>query len=320
MNTRFSNLQNRDTRPQRAPEPAPMVHNAVIIPTTRKPAPPKPEAAPAKSANKVLDARVRIHRMLLEEINLVALERLPKDEMRRQVHEFVSEKTREERMAINIAELDALVDDIVDEMVGLGPLEPLLKDPEINDILINGHQNCFVEKRGKLQQVHIPFKDEAHLLRIINKIVAAVGRRVDESQPMVDARMLDGSRFNAAIRPVGVDGPLVSIRKFSKNKLGLHKLVEFGAITQNMAEVLAAAVHARKTTIISGGTGTGKTTMLNALSAFIPEDERLITIEDAAELQLQQPHVARMETRPANIEGHGELKQRDLVKNALRMR
>lgn len=320
MSSRFSTLQNRDARPQRAAEPTPVAHNAVVIPTSRKALPAKPEAAPAKNANKVLDARVRIHRLLLEEINLVALERLPKDEMRRQVHDFVSEKTKQERMAINTAELGALVDDIVDEMVGLGPLEPLLKDPDINDILINGHQNCFVEKKGKLQQVHIPFKDEAHLLRIINKIVAAVGRRVDESQPMVDARMLDGSRFNAAIRPVAVDGPLVSIRKFSKNKLGLHKLVEFGAITQNMAEVLAAAVHARKTTIISGGTGTGKTTMLNALSAFIPEDERLITIEDAAELQLQQPHVARMETRPANIEGHGELKQRDLVKNALRMR
>ncbi|TIV66056.1 MAG: CpaF family protein, partial [Mesorhizobium sp.] len=194
MSSRFTNLQNRDARPARPPEPVSVAHHAVVIPTTRKPAAPKPEAAPAKSANKVLDARVRIHRMLLEEINLVALERLPKDEMRRQVHEFVSEKTRHERMAINTAELDALVDDIVDEMVGLGPLEPLLKDPEINDILINGHQNCFVEKRGKLQQVHIPFKDEAHLLRIINKIVAAVGRRVDESQPMVDARMLDGSR------------------------------------------------------------------------------------------------------------------------------
>ncbi|UVK36685.1 CpaF family protein [Mesorhizobium sp. AR10] len=320
MTSRFSTLQNRDARPQRPAEAAPVAHHAVVIPTTRKALPPKAEATPGKSANKVLDARVRIHRLLLEEINLVALERLPKDEMRRQVHDFVSEKTRQERMAINTAELDSLVDDIVDEMVGLGPLEPLLKDPDINDILINGHQNCFVERRGKLQQVHIPFKDEAHLLRIVNKIVAAVGRRVDESQPMVDARMLDGSRFNAAIRPVAVDGPLVSIRKFSKNKLGLHKLVEFGAITQNMAEVLAAAVHARKTTIISGGTGTGKTTMLNALSAFIPEDERLITIEDAAELQLQQPHVARMETRPANIEGHGELKQRDLVKNALRMR
>ncbi|MER8464116.1 CpaF family protein [Mesorhizobium sp. M1409] len=320
MTSRFSTLQNRDARPQRATEPMPVAHHAVVIPTNRKALPAKPDAAPAKNANKVLDARVRIHRLLLEEINLVALERLPKDEMRRQVHDFVSEKTKQERMAINTVELDALVDDIVDEMVGLGPLEPLLKDPDINDILINGHLNCFVEKRGKLQPVHIPFKDEAHLLRIVNKIVAAVGRRVDESQPMVDARMLDGSRFNAAIRPVAVDGPLVSIRKFSKNKLGLHKLVEFGAITQNMAEVLAAAVHARKTTIISGGTGTGKTTMLNALSAFIPEDERLITIEDAAELQLQQPHVARMETRPANIEGHGELKQRDLVKNALRMR
>ena len=316
--SRFSTLQQRDARPVHAPEPAQAQHNAVVIPTTRR-AQPRQDLAP-KATNKVIDARSRIHRMLIEEINLVALERLPKDEMRRQVHDFVSEKTRQERMAINVAELEGLVDDIVDEMVGLGPLEPLLKDPEINDILINGHQNCFVERKGKLQQVHIPFKDEAHLLRIINKIVAAVGRRVDESAPMVDARMLDGSRFNAAIRPVGVDGPLVSIRKFSKNKLGLHKLVEFGAIPQNVAEVLAAAVHARKTTIISGGTGTGKTTMLNALSAFIPEDERLITIEDAAELQLQQPHVARMETRPANIEGHGELKQRDLVKNALRMR
>jgi pilus assembly protein CpaF len=316
--SRFSTLQQRDARPVRPPEPAQAQHHAVFIPTTRK-AQPKQDPAP-KTTNKVIDARARLHRMLIEEINLVALERLPRDEMRRQVHDFVSEKTRLERMAINVAELEALVDDIVDEMVGLGPLEPLLKDPEINDILINGHQNCFIERKGKLQQVHIPFKDEAHLLRIINKIVAAVGRRVDESQPMVDARMLDGSRFNAAIRPVAVDGPLVSIRKFSKNKLGLHKLVEFGAIPQNVAEVLAAAVHARKTTIISGGTGTGKTTMLNALSAFIPEDERLITIEDAAELQLQQPHVARMETRPANIEGHGEIRQRDLVKNALRMR
>ena len=319
MSSRFSTLQNRDLRSERPVEQIPATSHAIVIPTTRKSAAPKAEAT-AKGADKVLDARVRIHRMLLDEINLVALERLPRDEMRRQVHEFVSEKTRHERMAINVAELDALVDDIVDEMVGLGPLEPLLKDPEINDILINGHHNCFVERKGKLQQVHIPFKDEAHLLRIINKIVAAVGRRVDESQPMVDARMQDGSRFNAAIRPIAVDGPLVSIRKFSKNKLGLHKLVEFGAITQNMAEVLAAAVNARKTTIISGGTGTGKTTMLNALSAFIPEDERLITIEDAAELQLQQPHVARMETRPANVEGQGELKQRDLVKNALRMR
>ncbi|WP_274629525.1 CpaF family protein [Arvimicrobium flavum] len=317
MMSRFSTLQKRAVAPAHAPEPA--AAPPVVIPSTRQAAP-RPETPGNAKTNRVLDARDRIHRMLIEEINLIALERLPKDEMRRQVHDFVSEKIREERMAINVAELDSLVDDIVDEMVGLGPLEPLLKDPDIADILINGHRSCFIEKKGKLTQVQIPFKDEAHLLRIINKIVAAVGRRVDESQPMVDARMADGSRFNAAIRPIGVDGPLVSIRKFSKHKLGLNQLVEFGALTQNMAEVLAAAVHARKTTIISGGTGTGKTTMLNALSAFIPEDERLITIEDAAELQLQQPHVARMETRPANVEGQGELKQRDLVKNALRMR
>lgn len=316
MTSRFSALQNRVV-PAAAEPPA--AAPALAIPLARHAAP-RPEPSAAARNNRVLDARDRIHRMLIEEINLIALERLPRDEMRRQVHEFVSEKTREERMAINVAELDDLVDDIVDEMVGLGPLEPLLKDPDIADILINGHRSCFIEKRGKLQQVQIPFKDEAHLLRIVNKIVAAVGRRVDESQPMVDARMADGSRFNAAIRPVAVDGPLVSIRKFSKHKLGLHQLVEFGALTRNMAEVLAAAVHARKTTIISGGTGTGKTTMLNALSAFISEDERLITIEDAAELQLQQPHVARMETRPANVEGQGEVKQRDLVKNALRMR
>ncbi|MGB8817909.1 MAG: CpaF family protein [Rhizobiaceae bacterium] len=282
----------------------------------------EPAAQPQQNRtnDRVLDAKVRLHRKLIEELNLPALERLPVEEVRREILAYVSEQVREERLALNVAELDSLVDDIVDEMVGLGPLEPLLKDPTISDILINGHENCFVERAGKLVPIHVPFKDEAHLVRIVNKIVAAVGRRIDESQPMCDARMLDGSRFNAAIRPVGVDGPLVSIRKFSKNKLGLHKLVEFGALTQPMAEVIAAAVHARVTTIISGGTGTGKTTMLNALSAFIPDDERLITIEDAAELQLQQPHVARMETRPANVEGNGEIRQRDLVKNALRMR
>lgn len=267
-----------------------------------------------------VEARSRLHRMIIEELNLVALEKLPRDEMHEQVSAFVSEIARNERMAFNVTELENLVNEVVDELVGLGPLEPLLRDPDINDILINGHENCFVEKKGKLQQIHVPFKDEAHLLHVINKIVVAVGRRIDESQPMCDARMLDGSRFNAAIRPIGVDGPLVSIRKFSKNKLPLSKLVEFGALTEPMAQVMAAAVNARITTIISGGTGTGKTTMLNALSAFISEDERLITIEDAAELQLQQPHVARMETRPPNVEGQGEIKQRDLVKNALRMR
>lgn len=321
MSSRFSALRQRETASQSVtPRPADASDGIESLLKTKAPAAKAEPEGGVRPNERVVDARVRLHRMLIDEINLVALETLPKDEMRRQVHDFVQEKAKAERLALNVVELEALVDDIVDEMVGLGPLQPLMNDPAIADILINGHENCFVEKGGKLRKVHVPFKDEAHLLRIIQKIVSAVGRRVDESNPLVDARMLDGSRFNAAIRPIGVDGPLVSIRKFSNSKLSLQKLIEFGAITQPMAEVMAAAVHARKTTIISGGTGTGKTTMLNALSAFIPEDERLITIEDAAELQLQQPHVARMETRPANVEGHGELKQRDLVKNALRMR
>ena len=205
-------------------------------------------------------------------------------------------------------------------MTGLGPLEPLLKDESINDILINGHECVYVERRGVLEPLSVRFKDEQHLLRIINKIVSAVGRRVDESHPLCDARLQDGSRVNVAVRPIGVDGPLVSIRKFSKKPLNLGKLVEVGALRPPMAELLASAVKARITAIISGGTGSGKTTMLNALSAFISEKERLITIEDAAELQLQQPHVGRMETRPPNIEGKGEIRQRELVKNALRMR
>jgi pilus assembly protein CpaF len=205
-------------------------------------------------------------------------------------------------------------------MTGLGPIEPLLKDGSVNDILINGHECVYVERGGILEPTAVRFKDEAHLLRIVNKIVSAVGRRVDESHPICDARLLDGSRVNVAVRPVAVDGPLVSIRKFSKRPFNLNKLVEIGALRPQMAELLGAAVKARVTTIISGGTGSGKTTMLNALSAFISDKERLVTIEDAAELQLQQPHVGRMETRPPNVEGKGEIRQRDLVKNALRMR
>lgn len=269
---------------------------------------------------KLLDAKVRLHKKLIEELNLAALEKLPEQELRREIHAIISEWVKNERLALNAQELNNFVTEVMDEMTGLGPLEPLLKDPSIADILINGHQNIFVERKGVLEPVPSLFKDEAHLMRIIQKIVSAVGRRVDESSPLCDARLLDGSRFNCAVRPIGVDGPLVSIRKFSKSKLSLDKLVEVGAIRPQMAEVLAAAVKARITTIVSGGTGSGKTTMLNALSAYISHTERLITIEDAAELQLQQPHVARMETRPPNIEGKGEIRQRDLVKNALRMR
>jgi pilus assembly protein CpaF len=279
-----------------------------------------PDRANPLLSDKLLDAKVRLHRRLIEEINLSALEKLPEAEMRQHIQQLVSQYVVVERLALNTNELNTFVSEILDEMTGLGPLEPLLKDPTVSDILINGHENTYVERHGVLEPVACRFKDEAHLLRIINKIVSAVGRRVDESHPLCDARLLDGSRVNVAVRPIAVDGPLVSIRKFSKKPFNLAKLVEIDALRPQMAELLAAAVKARVTTIISGGTGSGKTTMLNALSAFISEKERLITIEDAAELQLQQPHVARMETRPPNIEGHGEIRQRELVKNALRMR
>jgi pilus assembly protein CpaF len=288
---------------------------------------PEPAAEPVAAApvspllsDKLLDAKVRLHRRLIEEVNLSALEKLSEDEIRKHIQELVTQYILVERLALNAEELNEFVSEILDEMTGLGPLEPLLKDPSIADILINGHECVYVERHGILEPCAVRFKDEAHLLRIVNKIVAAVGRRVDESHPMCDARLLDGSRVNVAVRPIGVDGPLVSIRKFSKKPFNLNKLIDVGALRPQMAEVLAAAVKARVTTIISGGTGSGKTTMLNALSAFISEKERLLTIEDAAELQLQQPHVGRMETRPPNIEGKGEIRQRELVKNALRMR
>ena len=301
-------------------EPVPMIvlESAPEI-VAALPEPVIPPNNPLLSA-KLLDAKVRLHRRLIEEINLSALEKLPEAEIRRHVSGLVSQYIVTERLALNARELEDFVAEILDEMTGLGPIEPLLKDPTVNDILINGHECVYVERQGMLEPTLVRFKDEAHLLRIINKIVSAVGRRVDESQPLCDARLLDGSRINIAVRPIAVDGPLVSIRKFSKKPFNLKKLIEINAIRPPMAELLAAAVKARITLIISGGTGSGKTTMLNALSAFISEKERLVTIEDAAELQLQQPHVGRMETRPPNIEGKGEIRQRELVKNALRMR
>jgi pilus assembly protein CpaF len=306
--------------PEPAPEPAP----TLVLPPPPVPAAPTGSAPPAHAnpalREKLLDAKVRLHRRLIEEINLSALEKLPEEEIRKHVQQLVTQYILVERLALNAQELAEFVNEILDEMTGLGPIEPLLKDQSISDILINGHECVYVERGGILEPTAVRFKDEAHLLRIVNKIVAAVGRRVDESHPLCDARLLDGSRVNVAIRPVAVDGPLVSIRKFSKKPFNLNKLVDIGALRPQMAELLAAAVKARVTTLISGGTGSGKTTMLNALSAFISDKERLITIEDAAELQLQQPHVARMETRPPNVEGKGEIRQRDLVKNALRMR
>jgi pilus assembly protein CpaF len=268
----------------------------------------------------LLDEKLKLHGRIIDEFNLAQLEKLSPEELRRDIQAYVAKYIRAERISLNQKELETFTAEVLAEMTGFGPIEPLLKDPTVSDILINTHNRCFVERFGKLERVNVRFKDEAHLLRIINKIVSGIGRRVDELSPMVDARLPDGSRVNVAIRPVSVDGPLVSIRKFAEKPYNIERLIEIGTLCPPMGELLKAAVRGRISLIISGGTGTGKTTLLNALSHFIPSEERLITIEDAAELQLQQLHVGRLETRPPNIEGKGEIRQRDLVKNALRMR
>jgi pilus assembly protein CpaF len=268
----------------------------------------------------LLEEKLKLHGRIIDEFNLAQLEKLSPEELRREVQAYVANYTRAERISLNHKELEIFAGEVLAEMIGFGPIEPLLKDPTVSDILINTHNLCFVERFGKLERANVRFKDEAHLLRIINKIVSGIGRRVDESSPMVDARLPDGSRVNVAIRPVSVDGPLVSIRKFAERTFNMDRLIEGAALCPAMGDLLQAAVRGRVSLIISGGTGTGKTTLLNALSHFIPAEERLITIEDAAELQLQQLHVGRLETRPPNIEGRGEIRQRDLVKNALRMR
>ncbi len=272
------------------------------------------------SSSEALNLRVRLHQRLLEMLNLSALEHTPRDAMKQEIRGTVLNLLSEEKRLVTPAQTDQLIEELLDELIGLGPLEPLLKDPTITDILINTHKTVYVERRGRLERSEVQFQDTRHLLRIINKIVAAVGRRVDESQPMVDARLADGSRVNAIIPPLAVDGPLVSIRKFSKTPIDMASLISFGSITAEMAAVLQAVVQGKRNVLISGGTGSGKTTLLNALSAYIGQDERVVTIEDSAELQLQQPHVGRLETRPANIEGVGEVTQRELVKNSLRMR
>ncbi|WP_082494503.1 CpaF family protein [Methylobacterium sp. Leaf108] len=281
---------------------------------------PPPDVAAAAPRATLTDAKVKLHGQIIDEFNLALIDKVSHEDLARQVGRFVAEYALRERLALNQRELEAFSAEVLDEMIGLGPIEPLLKDASVSDILINGHRSVFVERFGKLEPTPVHFKDEAHLLRIINKMVAAVGRRIDESSPMVDARLPDGSRVNVAIRPIAVDGPLVSIRKFSKRPISMERLVELGALRGPMADLMKAAVCGRISLVVSGGTGSGKTTMLNALSAYISPRERLITIEDAAELQLQQPHVARLETRPPSVEGRGEIRQRELLKNALRMR
>jgi pilus assembly protein CpaF len=295
-----------------------------VIPLPAAPAAPAaaPAAAiePASPSSSWIDLKMRLHQRLLEMLNLAVIDKVTQPELRREVATMVAEMLEQEQAALNAVEHKRMVEEIMDEVLGLGPLEPVLKDPTVTDIMCNGHEQVFVERRGRLELTPVRFKDERHMLRIIEKIVSGVGRRVDESQPWVDARLADGSRVNAIIRPCAIDGPLLSIRKFAKVPLTLDRLVANGALTQEGATFLQGAVKAQLNVLISGGTGSGKTTLLNALSAFIGEEERIITIEDAAELQLQQVHVGRMETRPPSIEGTGAVTMRDLVRNALRMR
>ncbi|GIU77867.1 MAG: secretion system protein TadA [Bryobacteraceae bacterium] len=266
------------------------------------------------------ELKFTLHRKLLDKINLEALATIDNQRVRSEVRQALISLIDGEPTLLSALEKQQICDEVLDEVFGLGPLEPLLQDPTISDILVNGSKQVYVERKGVLELTSVTFRDDAHLLRIIDKIVSQVGRRVDESNPMVDARLLDGSRVNAIIPPLALDGPVMSIRRFTQDKLMPADLVERKAMTRGMMELLEAAVKARLNIIIIGGTGAGKTTLLNALSFFINPKERIVTIEDAAELQLKQPHVVRLETRPPNLEGHGAVRQRELLINSLRMR
>ncbi|RKE25924.1 pilus assembly protein CpaF [Paraburkholderia sp. BL23I1N1] len=264
--------------------------------------------------------KMEIHEAIIERVELDKLQHLSPEQVHRELAQLVGRLIEEGNILMNDVERRQLVQDVQDEMLGLGPLEPLLKDPTISDILVNTAHHVYVERRGKLEATDVEFYDNAHLMKVIEKIVSRVGRRIDESVPMVDARLADGSRVNAIIPPSAIDGPLLSIRRFAVNPLKVADLIEYQTFTSPMVQLLEALIKAKINVLISGGTGSGKTTMLNLLSGFIPADERIVTIEDAAELQLRQEHVLRLETRPPNIEGKGEISQRSLVKNALRMR
>src|SRR5262252_8783476 len=274
----------------------------------------------AEVATHYHELKDRLHQRVVELLDLNALNTMSPEMVQTQLTKLIEQLLQQETVPLNQRERNQITQDILHEVLGLGPLEPLLSDASINDILVNGHKQVFVERSGKLEHTPVRFKDDAHLMKIIEKIVSRVGRRIDESVPMVDARLADGSRVNAIIPPLAIDGPSLSIRKFSRDPLQLYHLIDKRSLTPEIGELLKAIVQARLNVLISGGTGTGKTTMLNILSGFIPNDERIVTIEDAAELQLRQEHVVRLETRPANIEGKGEIAQRELVKNALRMR
>ena len=278
------------------------------------------QANGAEVASHYQELKDRLHQRVIEMLDLTAVNSMSQEAVTAQLTKLIEQLLQGESISLNQRERTQITQDILHEVLGLGPLEPLLADQTVNDILVNGYKQVFVERYGRLELTSVRFKDDAHLKKIIERIVSRIGRRIDESSPMVDARLADGSRVNAIIPPLAIDGPSLSIRKFSKDPLQLYHLVEKQSLTPEIGELLKAIVQARLNVLISGGTGTGKTTLLNVMSGFIPNNERIVTIEDAAELQLRQEHVVRLETRPANIEGKGEVDQRELVKNALRMR
>ena len=322
-NPKAKPLQAKPTQKAATPAAAPV--NDMAPARLRKPMPAasakaSPQDRERKRKERLSEIKLELHRALLDNLNLAALEHATETDLRAEISAISSEILEEKNIVLNREDRQTLNKELYDEVTGLGPLETLLQDDSVNDILVNGPHQIFVERDGRLQLSDVTFKDEKHLLRIIDKIVSAVGRRVDESTPYVDARLADGSRFNAMVPPIAVDGSLVSIRKFKKDKLSIDELIKFGAFTEEMAAYLQAAVATRLNVIVSGGTGSGKTTTLNALSSFIDNSERILTIEDTAELQLQQVHVGRMESRPPNVEGRGEVTARDCLKNALRMR
>jgi len=284
----------------------------------KKKAVPAPAGPPPEAAYQELKSRV--HNRLFENLDLAKLSKVSEDRIRQDVALATQRILEDEKVLLTLEERDRFVREIQDEVFGLGPLEPLLADPTISDILVNGAKQIYVERRGRLERTSARFKDDVHLMRIIEKIVSAIGRRVDETTPMVDARLADGSRVNAIIPPLALDGPMMSIRRFGTDPLGADDLVAIGALTPEVVQLLTGIVKARLNVLISGGTGAGKTTLLNVVSSFIPDHERIVTIEDSAELLLRQEHVVRLETRPANIEGRGQIAQRDLVINSLRMR
>ncbi len=290
---------------------------AIPASSTARPQTPQPPQPPRQQ---YLDLKASVHRKLLNRLNLEALALSDRARAESDIRTLLSELLAEQGTPLSLGERETLFGELIDDVFGLGPLEPLLRDPSISDILVNTHRQVFVERGGMLQRVAANFQDDRHLIRVIDRIVSAVGRRVDDSSPMVDARLPDGSRVNAIIPPLAVDGPLLSIRRFPAERLKAEDLVTLRALTRPMIEFLSQCVRARLNALISGGTGAGKTTLLNVLSSFISERERIVTIEDAAELQLHQEHVVRLETRPPNVEGKGAIRQRQLMVNALRMR